>query len=671
MSRSVNIFQSVPFLRIVLWFTAGILFNRIFTFSGIVWYAALFLSLAISIVLSYRSTYRAVTYFNYLISACLFLSGIWYASQDSALRTELPTEPDFYSAVVLERPVEKNKSFQTILEIKNPEEKTRGKIIAYFSKDTDVGQILPGTRMTVFANLTKIQNQGNPYEFDYATFMKRQGITRSVYLRNNDFKILKAGKNSLLILAEQCRDYLLSVLREHNISGEEYTVVAALTLGYKKELDPATKDYFASTGAMHVLAVSGLHVGIIYFIFTFLFAPLKREKYGRHVVILVGGLIWFYAILTGLSPSVQRASVMFSFILIGQSLNRPANIFNSLAASAFLLMLFNPLVIYDVGFQLSYLAVSGIILFQPVFHRMVEFKNRWADKLWTLLTVSLAAQLATFPVGLLYFSRFPNYFWLSNFIVIPAATLILGGTFLLFLASPVPLFADFIGFLIQKLTSIMLSALKGIDSLPFALISNISVTPLQTILLLLFIATIYWFIQSKSIHQLRLALLFASVFSIVSFADNIRLMNQEKMIVYNSKYPVLHFIHGRNSYILCDTLKTEVQEINRLSEEITKHLKLKKPQIINCNDSTVFVNNELAVYGNLISFSGKKMQIVTSSRPLFPSDYTIIPCLLYNKIKTPRDNGTSIFVGKVKKISGKKFNNFQTSADGAFVADFK
>jgi len=667
-----NIFQTVPFIRITLWFTAGILCKDIFHFSGIVWGIVLLSLLLAIIILSRRSDYRSVAVCNYFVAISLFLFGAWHANQNDRPLPVFSSEKEYYSGLVLEKPSEKPRSYQTVLEIRDPKSNASGKIIAYFSKEEGIKQLAPGHKIVFPARLNPIKNSRNPFEFDYKTFMQRQGIGYSVYLKNADYIVRDAKSNSLFIRAENCRNFLLSILRDHKISGEEYTVVAALTLGYRKELDPETRDYFASSGAMHVLSVSGLHVGIIYLIVAFLLSPIKRKKYGILVyTLLVAVLIWIYALLSGLPASVQRAAVMFTFVLIGQNLNRPANIFSSLTASAFLLMLFNPQVIADIGFQLSYLAISGIVLFQPVFYNLIEVKNRWLDKLWSLLTVSVAAQLVTFPLGLLYFSQFPNYFWLSNFIVIPISTLILGGAFSLFVLSPVPVISDWIGIIVQQLTYLMLVFLKWIDSLPYAVAENISISPLQAILLLLIIASVYWFIKSKSVRELRLILLLTGSFFLVSFIQNYRLLNQQKMVVYNSEYPVIQFIHGRNNYILTDSVKIKPEQLSRLVQNVGNRLKLDDPRYIWFSENTEFTDNILIVRDRIIWFSGKKIQLEENGQTAFPSDYRIISNRFPETSAVENNNETSIYIGKLHNWQSTKFNIYQTGTNGAFVADFK
>ena len=221
--------------------------------------------------------------------------------------------------------------------------------------------------------------------------------------------------------------YSDSVLKKMIPSKQSYGVASALFLGIRDGIDNEVQNAYRSAGATHVLAVSGLHVGILSAIIAFLLGFLrKHNKFKYLYLFFVLGVLFSYSFLTGLSPSVLRASVMFAIIQIGLTFSRRTNIYNNLAFSAFLLLIFSPYMIFEVGFQLSYLAVLGIVLIQPKIVRLWKPSSWIIKKGWELLTVSLAAQLITFPICLYYFHQFPSYFWLSGFVVIPAAMVILG-----------------------------------------------------------------------------------------------------------------------------------------------------------------------------------------------------------------------------------------------------
>lgn len=666
-SRKGNIFESAPFIRISMLFSGGIILGGLFQFPGLpgwIVIVSVFLSL---FVLQLLKNYRAIQLSSIGIALALILFGAWYSWQMKPEIEHLSPEKAYYQATLLEKPVAKKQSYQALMELVDAKTNSRFKIISWFSKKTEVAQLLPGQQILLHSKLNQISNQGNPFEFDYQSYMYRQGIQYSAFINPQDYQLLSSTKNNLFIWAENLRNRLLTQIRKHGVEGEEYTVVAALTLGYRKELDPETRDYFASSGAMHVLAVSGLHVGIVFLIFTTLFAPLRKRKSGKLIYLLIiGSLIWLYALLSGLSPSVQRASVMFSFILIGQNMNRPANIFNSLAASAFLLMLFSPLIIYEVGFQLSYFAVTGIVLFYPLFFKMLDPKNFFLQKIWGLLCVSLAAQLSTFALGIFYFSQFPNYFWLSNFIVIPAASIILPATFFLLAASPIVPIADLSGLFVQKITHLMLLGLKTIDKLPFALTDNLAPTGLQTILILLIIAAFYWFVSSKDFAVLRLSLILSLAFFIVSFTHNIQLFNQQKIIVYRADQPLLHLIHGRENYILGPPEFINSEQVSRIINPVCTQLKLNSPQRIPMNGETIFNHQHVSINKQLIRFSDQTIlwnsslnnSSITADLGIFTSKH--LPYLSFRNVKKV------ILTGR-RNASAEEINHYCTHEKGAFI----
>jgi len=284
-----------------------------------------------------------------------------------------------------------------------------------------------GEFLLLYARFQEVVDNGNPYSFNYARYLKNRGILNMVWVDENAWKLLKIKTtNPLRKLAFKLRGRLLDLLRENQVKGNEFAVAAALLLGYVDELGTDLRNSYAATGVTHILSVSGMHVGIIFLFLEFILGFLNRSRLGRIMKIMIMlTFIWFYAFLTGLSPAVLRAAAMLSFLIIGKSLKRSPEIFNILAASLFFLLIYNPLLILDVGFQLSYLAVSGIVLlYQPIYN-LIHNGNWMVDKIWSVMAMTLAAQLSTTPVSLFYFHQFPNYFLITNLFVVPFSSLII------------------------------------------------------------------------------------------------------------------------------------------------------------------------------------------------------------------------------------------------------
>ena len=280
-----------------------------------------------------------------------------------------------------------------------------GHLLWYWTIDSTT-HLVPGTEVSGRASIARLRGPQNPDAFDYAAFQAR----KNVFYRANGAGQITGHRFHLRGLGERWRTSLMTTLREHlPAASNELAVGAALILGKRDELQQDLRNAYADTGAIHVLAVSGLHVGFVAFGLGWLLGlgllGRRSWRWVRLVLILLG--IWAFALVTGLSPSVQRAATMFSFIQLGLVLDRRASIYNTLAASAFVLLLVDPFLLFDVGFQLSYLAVTGIIFFQPKIYRAWHPPNRLLDYCWKLTAVAIAAQLTTFPISIYYFHQFP------------------------------------------------------------------------------------------------------------------------------------------------------------------------------------------------------------------------------------------------------------------------
>jgi competence protein ComEC len=281
--------------------------------------------------------------------------------------------------------------------------------------------------------------------------------------------------------AIQCREALLKLFRDIGFKGRELGVLSALTIGYKIDLDQETLQAYSASGATHILAVSGMHVGLIYVVLTWVFSFLQRVRFGNVIkAVLLILMVWYYAFLTGLSPSVLRASVMITFLGLGQIAQQKLNVYNSLAIAAFVLLLINPVDLMDVGFQLSFLAVLGIVSLYPVINNWVA-SNIVVNQIWSLVAVSISAQLATFPLSLYYFHQFPNYFLLSNLVVVPLATLVIYGSIVLLVLSGFKLLLAPFGIVLYYMVWFLNEIVLWIERLPFSTWSNINLNVYQTL----------------------------------------------------------------------------------------------------------------------------------------------------------------------------------------------
>jgi competence protein ComEC len=332
----------------------------------------------------------------------------------------------------------------------------------------------PGNIVVFQTDLCCHSNPGNPDSFDFGKYLFRQGISGTGFVHQEHFRVLKhSGFNGLAGRIKNMRMQAFQIYKDYGIKGDELQVLAALTLGMRQELDNDVKSWFVHTGAIHVLAVSGLHVGIIFVLLNWLLDTLFFPKRSLFRMILVISVLIFYTLLTGTSPSVVRAVVMFSVIQLGNYIRRSGNIYNLLGVSAFILFLIQPMCLFNVGFWLSHLAVAGIVTLYPVFHRFYAGKNLFIRKIGNLVSVSLSAQIGTFPLSLFVFRAFPLWFLLANFFILPLVVpvLVLGNFLILF--GKVPGLAIVFAGALVDLLKLMIEFAMWLNSFPFSYIQGL------------------------------------------------------------------------------------------------------------------------------------------------------------------------------------------------------
>lgn len=276
----------------------------------------------------------------------------------------------------------------------------------------------------------------NPGQFNYKSYLEKQYIYHQIYVEPQELLQIESKNHTLYGFASQFRKLVNDKLKSYHFKAQELAIINALLLGQRQDIDKETYNNYSNAGAIHILAVSGLHVGIILVLLQFLLKPLLHFKHGRIIrIITILILLWCYAVVAGLSASVTRAVTMFSLVAIAINLKRYTNIYNTIAASIFLLLLFKPMFLFDVGFQLSYIAVLSIISIQPTLYKLWHPHNKILSFFWNLITVTLAAQIGVSPISIYYFHQFPGLFFISNLTIIPVLGLILGlGLFIIILA---------------------------------------------------------------------------------------------------------------------------------------------------------------------------------------------------------------------------------------------
>jgi competence protein ComEC len=552
--------HQTPFVKFVTPLILGIVFKINFpgiNYSYLLPIAILFISILLFQVLRLAKNYIFNRLWSFLIFLLITIIGAQLVQIKQNKIYIFDNKEYSFIATVIENPEEKENSIKTLLKIdafkdsngwKNPETK----LLTYFQKDSNLMDLKMGDQIIVKAYINEIKHSGNPYTFNYKEYLKFKEIYYQTYIKVENFKLLKRNcGNRLISFTNNLRQKLLIIYKKNKIKDNEFAVLSALTLGYKRDLTPELKESFSTSGAMHILAVSGLHVGIIFIILSKLLFFLERRKYGRIVQsTLIILILIFYAMLTGLSNSVIRATIMFIFICFGRMFTRQVNIYNTLSASAFIMLLYNPYSIMDVGFQLSYLAVISIVFFQPKIYSLLNLRYKFPDYIWQLISVAIAAQIATFPLTIHYFNQFPVYFILSNILIIPFVSIIIYGALILFCFS----FSTNISYLIAKglklITLILNKNVKFIQDLPFSKIDSLIIDKYEILILSATILCFSLFIISKRIKYVKYLLVLLILFMSYNISTSYLNAKKAMFIVHNiPKKTAISLINQKQSIL--------------------------------------------------------------------------------------------------------------------------
>ncbi|MCF8253629.1 MAG: ComEC/Rec2 family competence protein [Bacteroidia bacterium] len=513
-----SFWQQMPFVRILFPLIGGILVQTQFNWS--VEKSSILAALSLLSYFLFTNFYKALTkdyYRGIFFSLLLFCLGTGISQVKSAQNyyQHFSLAPSKALVITLSENPQRKKSGYSAEALVNygydsllVQTEIKGKILLYFKNTEKAALPQYGDQIVIKSHFLEISSAKNPYAFDYQKFLAKKYITHSTFLDSGSWIILQTNLgNPFQKAAYSVQNYIQKTLETNVSEASERGIAEALLYGFDNDIDPETRNAFGRTGTLHVLAVSGMHVGLVFMVLSLLLKPLERKKTASKWLALIQILgIWAYSLLCGFSPSILRASLMFSFVLLGKQLNRSSNPFNSLAASAFFLLLFEPNLIFNVGFQLSYAAVAGILGFYPYLYHSIIFPHKFLDHIWKVFAVSISAQILTLPISIYYFHQLPNYFLIANLLIIPLASFIIYSGILLLLVSPFPVLALWAG----KLTSLLIwlthKTAFFIANLPYSYIDKLFWNPLQVgIYFLLLVCTIIYF-QKRDLLFLKFGL---------------------------------------------------------------------------------------------------------------------------------------------------------------------
>ncbi len=508
-------YKEIPFLRIVLPLGAGIAAGLIFRISIPLILTTVLLFLCILLSCAFLNRHPGNILFGIIYSSSLFISGNALYNQEKDRLSILPEGEINLLCIVSEYPLEKPNSLElSLMMVSTAGEKTdrylKGNLLLYTGKEERIRNLLPGDRLMVRCTPGEISNLGNPSEFDYRFYMENHGFRYSSFTDPEDISIIEKPEHRKLVYSSLLiRERIIKMYEERGIGKDRLPLVAAMTLGRKSSLEKEQKENFIKAGVMHIMAVSGLHAVILsFFVLNALFFLRRRFNILRILIALV--ILWVFAFVTGLTPSVLRAVIMFTFLQAGTLLKRKVNSINSVLASAFVLMLARPSVIFDAGFLLSYSAVIFIICFYQDLSNALKIKNRISRALWQSATVTTVAQAGTLPLTISLFNRFPLIFLFTNIIIVPLSSLLIIIGCLVPLTYPLVPVSRFFASMLGHLTAITEIVTEKAAALPWATVENIGMTGTESALLFIFLFSLLWFILKKD--SISAAFPFAALF---------------------------------------------------------------------------------------------------------------------------------------------------------------
>ncbi len=559
-----------------------------------------------------------------------------------------------------------------VLQLDN--QKTSGKVLLQLERKNAPNKLTVDDIIFTTNQFSEVRKSLNPYEFDYREYLKKQHINHQIVIKNDAFSLLPKQIKTIYGFAHNLREKINNRLKEQNFSKDERSIFNAILLGQRQDLSKETFEIYKNAGAIHILAVSGLHIGIILLLLNFLLQPLERVKNGKIIkLILVVLFLWFYAFLAGLSASVIRAVTMFTAIAIGISLNRASGVKNSLVVSLFFLLLVHPLFLFDVGFQLSYTAVFSIVWLQPFFSNLWKPKHKITHYFWQLLTVSFAAQLGILPLSLFYFHQFPGLFFVSSLVIIPFLGFILGIGFLVSILALTDVLPQFLVDFYEILLGAMNTFVAFISAQESFLLENISFSILLLIssyVLLIFTINLLKYRNTKNIFLFLMAVL---CIQMTFFYEKIKKHNKSEFIVFQEIASTIFLSRKGEKVLVYKNLDSINNPLSRpLKAYIlgNNNLEIANKQSINnyykTKNLSILVVDSLAIYMPLEIYP--ETVILTQSPKI--NLQRMIEIIQPKTIVADGSNYKSYVKRWQETCEKQKINFHDTSKMGAFVIDY-
>lgn len=493
---------------------------------------------------------RKKNYWKIIFGVSVFLMSVFIGLSTAAIHKE-NANPNHYTNQISDYEKLYHINLVLIEKLKSTSKNTRyvcrieqlgrqnsfGKIILNIAKKNAVQNIRIGTHLNVIGIIFKNKAPTNPNLFDYGKYLENQEIYAQIYSRKIVIGKYESGVWSGF---SNFRETIISNLEKSAIPKEELNVLNALILGQQQDISQEILKDYQYAGAVHVLSVSGLHVGFIMLFITFLLKPIGNSGKGPLIKLCIVIIsLWAFAVLTGLSASIVRSATMFSFLAIGMHLKRTVNIYHSLVVSILLILLFKPCFLFDVGFQLSYLALFFIVWLQPVLSEIWQPKSKIILYFWDIVTVSFAAQIGAMPLSIYYFHQFPGLFFLTNLLILPLLAVIMAVGVIVILIAAFGIVPSFIAKTIALLIVLLNAIIHWVATLDGFVIRNIAFSKEMLIGSYVAVVLIILWIKKPEFKRLVFAFMSIILLQFIFIYQKHNSQNQEELIVFNCKKQTL------------------------------------------------------------------------------------------------------------------------------------
>ena len=659
--------KEIPFLRIIVPLCAGIittLYADLSRFALIITIVIILIPL-LTTTLNRRKNENIL--FGFALTISLTLLGNILFSLEKKNITELRHEEQLFQCILEDFPEKRENGYRAKVSLQTSNlndsvMSVKGSMLLYVRSDSVKTSLKPGDAILIRCMPERITNRGNPYEFDYKFYMENQGFKFMAFLNEDDITALPSlNRLKLKHRALIVRENIIDMYRQRGIEGRNLALVAAMTVGEKTLLEPDQKETFIKAGVMHIMAVSGLHAIVLsMFIFNMLFFLKGRLKILKIIIAIVA--LWAFAFVTGLTPSVMRATLMFSCLQIGNIIKRPVNSMNSVLASAFVLILIKPSVIFDSGFLLSYFAVIFIIAFYKDMYMLFSAKTWLSDQIWQSTVVTFVAQAGVLPLTIMFFNRFPIYFLITNLIIVPLSSLIIIVGCIIPIVYPIVFLSKFLAAALDLLTSFTEFLTITSASIPCASIERIGMTMTGCILSVVIISLFMFWITKKDGKFLNLTLFFILIMAIYNLAATIHLKNTNELIVYNVSGKTVIGIRTGSTMNLFSSDTATITDVNRHCSALGLNQKLTKlhdtSAYIEVSGKKIVITNE--INAATPEFSESDFIILTGQRPIIRSvqtlqffrGTTIVSSSAYQRFRLPNDIASKLQYIQYVRVSG-------------------